>query len=778
LLGTVFASSGVSADGFVNEVQFPSGPTVSDTYVDQPSVSLGFGPINLTAAGAASLPSGSVSSGATLTASFSVTPETFSLTGSAAATAEATGVVQTTANETLANGKASSALSFSFTLTDRSYRYQLGALLLATAGTPVGQTPKGRADVGLFGSGVEVRRIEDTVNPVVPIGSLTGILTPGSYNVQFFADAFARAGGPFHPVHTEADATISFSLLLDAVGTLRWNQPADGVFQTGGNWSNGAPPSGTDNAVIDVPGSYTITLQGNAAHNRLRANGAGVNVTIDANDFDYVLDEISVGGLDGDNVSITFDDSSDVVVSVASAFAGDGLAPAAASSNPAARLRARLLKAGKGSTANVKIPIETTLGTIDFGGRVNVKGANGRWDVVLLTVGDEDVGRLEISAGGMVFSDRAVLGEKSLPLIVGEATVTGQDSLWVNQTLVVGERSTGRLTIADKGSVTGVDIVIGSLAGSVGRITLQDSAELLENSTDQLTVGSFGFGTLEVKSNSRVEAGSLRIGNTSSANGTVTVESLGHIRVSNLLDIGGAGTGTLTVDGGSVLRSGVNFTTISTKGTLTILDGLFHERSKLVVNGTLIVTGVTSSAFVGQSPDIRPGTVTVGPGGTIAGNGLIGGTLRVLPGGVDEFGGSVFSGNSPGTLTVDGDYEQLGGLLGIEIAGTAPGQFDVLAVTGNATLGGTLLLEFIDGFAPRQGDVFNFLDIDGGLTGAFDTVGIRNLAPGFQFDLRTDASGLTMVALNDGVSVPEPATLAMLFAGIVVMCARRRAAVS
>ena len=139
-----------------------------------------------------------------------------------------------------------------------------------------------------------------------------------------------------------------------------------------------------------------------------------------------------------------------------------------------------------------------------------------------------------------------------------------------------------------------------------------------------------------------------------------------------------------------------------------------------------------------------------------------------------NFGGTVFPGISPGTLTIDGDYEQTGGLLGIEIAGTAPGQFDVLEVTGDVSLGGDLLLEFIDGFAPRQGDVFKFLDIGGALGGAFADVEVRNLLPGFQFDVRSDAGGLTMVALNDGVFVPEPATLFLLTLAAAGWCLHQR----
>jgi hypothetical protein len=187
------------------------------------------------------------------------------------------------------------------------------------------------------------------------------------------------------------------------------------------------------------------------------------------------------------------------------------------------------------------------------------------------------------------------------------------------------------------------------------------------------------------------------------------------------------------------------------------------------VDGVLVIDPIDGAATVGPNVSANFGQLTVGPGGTLQGNGLIFATVpgAGTTGGVIQFDDSrIFPGFSPGTLTIDGNYDQRGGLLGIEIAGTAPGQFDVLAVTGNATLAGALLLEFVDGFAPRQGDEFKFLDVGGALSGAFANIEVRNLLPGFQFDLRNDGGGLTMVALNDGVSVPDPATLAILFAGI------------
>jgi fibronectin-binding autotransporter adhesin len=198
-------------------------------------------------------------------------------------------------------------------------------------------------------------------------------------------------------------------------------------------------------------------------------------------------------------------------------------------------------------------------------------------------------------------------------------------------------------------------------------------------------------------------------------------------------------SGNITDSGGYTAGTGGRLTKVGT-GKLTLAGANTYSGLTTVEGGTLDVNG----SIVGDA--------IVKRGGTLAGTGVIGGNTTVLPGGKLE------PGNSPGTLTIGGNFTQeLGSLLGIEFAGTAPGMLhDVLRVTGNVALGGDLLLEFIDGFAPHQGDVFEFLNVDGTLAGSFANVELRNLAPGFQFDLRPDAGGLMMVALNDGVFVPPP----------------------
>ena len=87
----------------------------------------------------------------------------------------------------------------------------------------------------------------------------------------------------------------------------------------------------------------------------------------------------------------------------------------------------------------------------------------------------------------------------------------------------------------------------------------------------------------------------------------------------------------------------------------------------------------------------------------------------------------------------------------MQAGGLASGQFDVLHVTGNATLGGTLEMTFLNGYLPRSGDTFRFLEVDGSITGQFAQVVFPQLLPGFQFDTVVVPGGLQFTALNDAI---------------------------
>src|SRR5205085_8771770 len=73
--------------------------------------------------------------------------------------------------------------------------------------------------------------------------------------------------------------------------------------------------------------------------------------------------------------------------------------------------------------------------------------------------------------------------------------------------------------------------------------------------------------------------------------------------------------------------------------------------------------------------------------------------------------GTVAPGFSPGILAVNGNYTQTSaGTLAIELAGTTPGSgYDRLAVSGTATLDGTLSVQAIQGFSPASDATFQVL---------------------------------------------------------------------
>jgi hypothetical protein len=85
--------------------------------------------------------------------------------------------------------------------------------------------------------------------------------------------------------------------------------------------------------------------------------------------------------------------------------------------------------------------------------------------------------------------------------------------------------------------------------------------------------------------------------------------------------------------------------------------------------------------------------------------------------------GIVSPGASIGRLTINSNYAQsASGTLRIEVAGASPGQYDVLAVNGRASLGGRLQLIRVGGSVLRVGDRIAFLTAGGGVSGTFANV--------------------------------------------------------
>lgn len=146
--------------------------------------------------------------------------------------------------------------------------------------------------------------------------------------------------------------------------------------------------------------------------------------------------------------------------------------------------------------------------------------------------------------------------------------------------------------------------------------------------------------------------------------------------------------------------------------------------------------------------------------GTIKGNFIIGKDAVYSPG------------SSPGTLTVEGDFEmEEGAHLTLEIGGATPQVgYDQILVDGDVTLRGIVDLKFINNFQPHVGDVFNLLSASGAFSHNLATIRVTNAPSGFTFATLTTPQGIGL-----GV-VPEPSTLPLAAVSLGCACfiVRRR----
>jgi hypothetical protein len=87
------------------------------------------------------------------------------------------------------------------------------------------------------------------------------------------------------------------------------------------------------------------------------------------------------------------------------------------------------------------------------------------------------------------------------------------------------------------------------------------------------------------------------------------------------------------------------------------------------------------------------------------------------------------------------------------VAAPAPPPSGPVTITGDAVLGGTLELSFLDGFAPTQGSQLQVLDVGGTVSGGFANVVARGVA-GAAFDQSLQNGVLTLTSLTDAEPLP------------------------
>jgi len=385
-------------------------------------------------------------------------------------------------------------------------------------------------------------------------------------------------------------------------------------------------------------------------------------------------------------------------------------------------------------------------------GTVTVTGSDSTWaSTNSVYVGFHGTGELMISGGGKVSNSYGYIGFQNKS--VGSATVTGSQSIWVNaDALRVGAKGEGTLRIENSGRVTATAIAIGDETGSEGKVTVTGANSTLgttNGGSGAVYVGNNGAGELRIEDGGRVSNATGFVGTQDGATGTATVTGAGSlwensgdlILAGNSTTGGTTGTGALTIsDGGTVSVAGT--TRVHTNGTVNLeASGTLQTRHLNATGGAFNFQGGTL---------IADGTITgdlaVPEFGALGGNATITGDLFVS--------GTLTPGNSTGTITVLGDLTlDSTAWTTLELASLT--DFDRIAVNGGLTLGGTLMLDFIDGFTLDGTAEFTLFTGDyTWLSGTFASIGFSTSGYEGIFDYETGSLTINVI--------PEPSTYGLL----------------
>lgn len=281
---------------------------------------------------------------------------------------------------------------------------------------------------------------------------------------------------------------------------------------------------------------------------------------------------------------------------------------------------------------------------------------------------------------------------------VGSLTVqSGGGALTVNNAFALAGTLTGDGDVTVNGSM---DWISGTMSGS-GRTVIASAATL--------TIGGSGYKSLSGRT---VENDGAAVWSGSSdvyGSGGAVFDNGGAFEVRNS---GGFGGSDVTFNNDGV------FTKTLSSGTTTMNAAFNNDGTVDVQSGVLKFSGADYvqtggvTRLDGGDIDIAYHRMDI-QGGTLAGEGAVTGDVLNK--------GAVMPGNSPGVITVDGDYTQAAaGSLDVEIGGTTAGTgFDQLAVSGDVALAGTLNVT-LDGFTPVHGNAFQIVTCDA-RTGVFQT---------------------------------------------------------
>lgn len=251
-----------------------------------------------------------------------------------------------------------------------------------------------------------------------------------------------------------------------------------------------------------------------------------------------------------------------------------------------------------------------TLGSsVGQSGTLNVTGGT-LSGITTLTVGDFGSGTLNISGGGTVAASSVYLAVD--PAGSGTVTVSGTGSKLTPTSLYVGmdAGAIGQVTIDNDASLVSSATTLGYFAStSSGTLTVTGATA----STGALTVGEKGVGVFNLEGGSTGTSGTVTIGSNATGNGTANISGTGTTWTTGGMNIGGTGTGALTISAGAQVnttQSNAAIAPLFLGGTATVTG----DDSKWTITGN--PAGSSQAVVAIGTKANNTGTLLVSNGGT------------------------------------------------------------------------------------------------------------------------------------------------------------------
>ncbi|TWT83639.1 Arylsulfatase precursor [Planctomycetes bacterium CA13] len=213
---------------------------------------------------------------------------------------------------------------------------------------------------------------------------------------------------------------------------------------------------------------------------------------------------------------------------------------------------------------------------------------------------------------------------------------------------------------------------------------------------------------------------------------------------------------------------------------VTLTGNNTYSGNTSITGGTLAISG---DGLLSNTPiiDVADGAVldvsetnfggmVIGSGQLLSGSGLVIGDITAAT------GSTISPGNSPGVLSIMGDFVvETGSVLALELYPdvTSEVDHDMIVVSDNLVLsggGGDLVVSLGADFTLAAGDVFDILDF-ASMVGEFNMVNLPALDSGLVWDVSSLSTNGSISVVS---AVPEPGGASLLWVSVCVVAVRRR----